>query len=105
MINMKRTQKWLDEQELDATLLATREARQEYQSERLFAQLSKALRHARKASQLSQAEVATLAGIKPRAVDQIETTQGVRSVPMGAIVKVARALHLHIEVTISKEEG
>ncbi len=103
MINMKRTQKWLDVQDLDAVMLATRDTRQEYEAERLFARVSKALRRARKASQLSQAEVATLAGINHRALGQLETTQGVCSAPMVAIVKAARALHLRIDIAFSKE--
>jgi DNA-binding XRE family transcriptional regulator len=104
MTNMRWTQKWLDEQDLNAILIATPDSRREYESERLFAQLSKALRRARKASQLSQTEVATLAGIKPRAVEQIETTQGVRSVSTMTIAKVARALHLRIDVTFTQED-
>jgi hypothetical protein len=68
IINMKQTQKWISEQELNAILIATSDASREYELERLFARMRKMLRHARKVSQLSQAEVAALAGIKPRAV-------------------------------------
>lgn len=105
MVNMKRNQKWLEEQDLDAIMLATPEAREEYEADRVFARISKTLRRARKESQLSQAEVATLAGIDQRALNRLETTEGVRSAPISVIVKAARAFHLRIDIAFSKEGG
>jgi transcriptional regulator with XRE-family HTH domain len=93
MANLK---KQLDEGALDELMVGTPDARVAYQEQRLALAMGRTIRRERKLAELTQTQLAAMAGIDQGDLSRLETGQGVRGATIGFVERVAHALGLEV---------
>lgn len=88
----------LDERELDALALSTPAGRAAYEETRLALQLGRRMRQARKAADLSRAEVAKCANIDEQELRRLESGDGILAAKLEIFERIARALNRRIRI-------